>query len=290
MSSADDRGTWGRLALLRAPTRKTPAESKRSKPKLELRQGSRPSLDAKVTLVPAGDDAVVAVVTERATGRQISRMWVPLREETLADTTPPVGYALAKRALDLLAGGAATLLAAPLFSGLALAIIVDDPGPVLFHQRRSGLRGREFKMLKFRSMTTNADKTKAELRKKNESSAGVIFKLQRDPRVTRVGKFLRRLSLDELPQLFNVVFGDMTLVGPRPHPVEEVATYAPDQRDRLNAEPGITCLWQVMGRSLIPFDEQMKLDRLYIEHRSLELDLRILARTAHAVVSGRGAF
>jgi exopolysaccharide biosynthesis polyprenyl glycosylphosphotransferase len=182
------------------------------------------------------------------------------------------------------------VLTLPLMGLIALAIRLTSPGPVLFRQQRSGLHGRPFNMLKFRTMVTNAEQLKQELEALNEMS-GPVFKLSNDPRVTRVGRFLRRWSLDELPQLFNVLRGEMSLVGPRPLPVAEVERFDdPADRRRLSVKPGLTCLWQVGGRNEVRcFKDWVRLDLEYIDHWSLWLDLKILARTIPAVLRGTGA-
>lgn len=181
------------------------------------------------------------------------------------------------------------LLALPMLL-IALAIRISSPGPVLFRQKRAGLNGRPFIMLKFRSMVTDAEQRKAELEAINEMT-GPVFKVTNDPRVTRVGRFLRRWSLDELPQLINVLRGEMSLVGPRPLPVDEVARFDdPCHRRRLSVKPGLTCLWQVSGRNNVrDFNEWVRLDLHYIDNWSLWLDLKILLRTIPAVLSGAGA-
>jgi lipopolysaccharide/colanic/teichoic acid biosynthesis glycosyltransferase len=160
---------------------------------------------------------------------------------------------------------------------------------VLFRQTRVGRHGRLFVMLKFRSMVPDAEARKAGLMAQNEMSDGILFKIRRDPRVTRVGRLCRKLSLDELPQLFNVLRGEMSLVGPRPPVPSEVALYDPGHRRRLEALPGITGLWQVSGRNEINFQGQVQLDVAYIERQTLGLDLSILMRTIPAVLTGRGA-
>jgi lipopolysaccharide/colanic/teichoic acid biosynthesis glycosyltransferase len=196
---------------------------------------------------------------------------------------------MCKRLIDLLGAGAVLLLGIPLFCIVALAIKLEDGGPVFFRQVRIGKHGRRFHMYKFRSMARNAEALKAALMAQNEMPGGVLFKIRRDPRVTRVGRVCRRLSIDELPQVFNVLRGDMSLVGPRPPVPSEVALYDPHQRRRLGATPGITCLWQVSGRNDIDFVGQVRMDIQYIERQTLAMDLAILARTLPAVLSGRGA-
>jgi len=170
----------------------------------------------------------------------------------------------------------------------AIAIRLTSPGPILFRQKRSGLHGRQFTMYKFRSMIDNAEMLRAELEAFNEMS-GPVFKIKQDPRVTPIGKFLRKTSIDELPQLWNVLMGDMSLVGPRPLPVIETEAFDPWHRRRLSVKPGLTCLWQISGRSKIGFDQWIKLDLEYIDNWSLALDLKILLRTIPVVISGFGA-
>ena len=193
-----------------------------------------------------------------------------------------------KRLIDILGSAAALVLTGPLLALAALAIRLDSEGPVFFRQVRCGLNGRRFEMLKLRTMCADAESRKVELLHLNEMD-GPVFKIHDDPRVTRVGRFLRRWSLDELPQLWNVLRGDMSLVGPRPPTPDEVAKYEPTERRRLSMRPGITCLWQVSGRNQIGFSEWMKLDLLYIDSWSLLNDLRLLLRTLPAVLLRRGA-
>jgi exopolysaccharide biosynthesis polyprenyl glycosylphosphotransferase len=187
--------------------------------------------------------------------------------------------------------GAATLLVvfSPLLLTLAVLIRLDSPGPVLFRQVRVGRHGREFVIYKFRTMYTDAERRLAALRHLNDYD-GVLFKMRNDPRVTRTGKWLRRLSLDELPQLLNVLLGQMSLVGPRPPLPEEVAAYPDDARRRLVVKPGMTGLWQVSGRSDLPWEEAVRLDLRYVENWSIPLDLAILLRTLTAVTRGSGAY
>jgi exopolysaccharide biosynthesis polyprenyl glycosylphosphotransferase len=181
------------------------------------------------------------------------------------------------------------LLLIPVFVAIAVAIKVDTRGPAFFRQRRVGRGGKEFTILKFRTMVADADQRKAELQLRNEGS-GPLFKLHRDPRITRVGRLLRRTSLDELPQLVNVATGDMSLVGPRPHLPEEVALFGADLRPRLLVKPGLTGLWQVSGRSDLSLEESTRVDLRYVENWSLALDVTILWKTLSAVVRGSGAY
>jgi lipopolysaccharide/colanic/teichoic acid biosynthesis glycosyltransferase len=172
---------------------------------------------------------------------------------------------------------------------LAIIIKLDSPGPVFFRQPRLGKDGRPFMMLKLRSMTQDAAELHAVVATANEM-VGPVFKIRSDPRVTRVGRLIRKASLDELPQLWHVLRGDMSLVGPRPPIPEEVARYEPWQRERLAVKPGLTCTWQVGGRSDIPFDRWVQMDIDYVRRRSLALDLKILLQTIPAVLTGRGAY
>jgi exopolysaccharide biosynthesis polyprenyl glycosylphosphotransferase len=199
----------------------------------------------------------------------------------------PVQMAL-KRALDVVVAAAALVLLSPLLLVVSGLIALGSPGPVLFRQTRVGRHGKPFAMLKLRSMVEGAEGQRAMLAARNEQS-GPVFKIRDDPRVTRVGRFIRRYSIDELPQLVNVLCGDMSLVGPRPPLPEEVARYEPWQRRRLSVRPGITCLWQVSGRNAVSFEEWMYLDMRYIDHWSLDEDLKLILRTVPAVVTGRGA-
>jgi exopolysaccharide biosynthesis polyprenyl glycosylphosphotransferase len=198
-------------------------------------------------------------------------------------------WALAtKRAIDIVGAVAGILIAGPLFLLVALAIKLDSPGPVFFVQRRCGLRGRTFPFIKFRTMYTDAEAQLEVLRVHNEVT-GPVFKMKKDPRVTRVGRVLRKYSIDELPQLWNVLVGHMSLVGPRPPIPGEVSQYDLAVRRRLSVRPGLTCLWQVRGRSLIPFEDWMRLDLEYIDRWSLMLDFRILLLTIPAVLKAQGA-
>jgi exopolysaccharide biosynthesis polyprenyl glycosylphosphotransferase len=194
-----------------------------------------------------------------------------------------------KRAFDVLLSAFLMVVGFPLACLIALAIKLDSPGPVLFKQVRVGQGGNPFVFYKFRSMFVGAEGIKKEFLHLNEMD-GPVFKLFNDPRITRVGRLLRKSSLDEFPQLYNVLRGEMSLVGPRPPVPEEVRLYKPWHMARLAVKPGITCLWQVSGRSYVAFDEWMRLDIAYIRDRSFLLDLRVLIKTIPAVLSGRGAY
>jgi exopolysaccharide biosynthesis polyprenyl glycosylphosphotransferase len=194
-----------------------------------------------------------------------------------------------KRLLDIVVSLALLAGLSPLLLLISLLVNLEDGGPVFFVQTRVGRHGRPFRMFKFRSMCRDAEVRLAELLARNRHAQGVTFKLERDPRITRVGRWLRRFSLDELPQLFNVLRGEMSLVGPRPPVPREVALYRPADRRRLAVKPGLTCFWQIGGRSEIDFSGQVQLDVQYIENQSLGLDLVILLKTVPAVFSARGA-
>jgi exopolysaccharide biosynthesis polyprenyl glycosylphosphotransferase len=197
-------------------------------------------------------------------------------------------YAL-KRAIDV----GIVIILMPIWGTLSLIIMLliklDSPGPAIFRQTRIGRNGRPFEFLKFRTMVCNAEALKEQLLSQNERQ-GAVFKMKNDPRRTRIGRWLRKMSLDELPQFLNVLRGEMSLVGPRPAVPEEVAQYETWQKRRLEVMPGCTGLWQVMGRSNTSFDEMVRLDIYYAEHWSVALDLRIMLLTIPAILSGRGAY
>ncbi len=201
----------------------------------------------------------------------------------------PRGYRIAKRILDIVVASVGLVLLAPLMLLIAIAIKLDSPGPVLFRQVRIGKGGKPFWFIKFRSMVKNAEQIKRDLIPKNEVRGGPVFKMRNDPRVTRVGRFLRRYSLDELPQLIHVLHGEMSLVGPRPPLPSEVASYGEWEMRRLSVPPGLTCLWQISGRSNIGFREWVELDHIYIDTMSFWTDLKILLFTVPAVITGKGA-
>lgn len=173
---------------------------------------------------------------------------------------------------------------------VAMAIRIDTVGPPLFFQKRTGKNSKRFNMWKFRSMYQDAEARKAALMKQNEMDGGVLFKMKKDPRITPAGEFIRKFSIDELPQLWNVLKGDMSLVGPRPPIPYEVAQYSAYQRQRLGIQPGITCIWQVSGRSDIPFPQQVEMDLDYINQQSFLFDIALMFKTIPAVLKGRGAY
>ncbi len=200
------------------------------------------------------------------------------------------GTQVLKRLVDVVASFAALVVLMPFFVALAIAIRVESRGPALFKQTRIGARGEPFTMYKFRSMYMDAEERKKELAAQNEMAGGVLFKMKKDPRITRIGRLIRKTSVDELPQLWNVFKGEMSLVGPRPPVPNEVADYSLEDHRRLEVTPGITCIWQVTGRSDIPFDQQVELDSLYIESQTFTGDLKLLLKTIPAVLLGRGAY
>ncbi len=195
-----------------------------------------------------------------------------------------------KRYFDIVVSFLALLFFSPLMFLVAVLIKLESRGPIVFQQVRVGQYGRHFKFFKFRSMYNDSSRLKVELWSQNQSSDGVIFKMRRDPRITRVGRFIRKFSIDELPQLFNVLNGDMSLVGPRPPLPSEVKEYTLEDRKRLNVLPGITCIWQTSGRSDIPFKRQVELDKEYIANQGFWRDVWILLKTIPAVFIGRGAY
>jgi exopolysaccharide biosynthesis WecB/TagA/CpsF family protein len=195
-----------------------------------------------------------------------------------------------KRLFDVLAGTFLLFVLSPVFMLIIPLIRLESPGPAFYSQMRVGFRGEMFKLWKFRSMYQDAEARRETLEKENEMSGGVIFKMKRDPRITRMGRFIRKMSIDELPQLWNVIMGDMSLVGPRPALASEVELYSIEERVRLMAKPGLTCIWQVTGRSEIPFPQQVKLDEEYLYRQSLVTDIKLLLQTIPAVLRGKGAY
>lgn len=234
--------------------------------------------------------AVVPSLSDISTGRIAMR---PVGGLPLVHVGQPQSLGASrglKRAFDLLGATALLLLASPVMLTFALATKLQDGGPVLFRQTRVGRDGELFECLKFRSMVVDAEAQLPGITHLNQNSDGVLFKVARDPRVTRVGALMRRLSIDELPQLVNVVNGDMSLVGPRPALPSEVRRYVPDVQRRLHVRPGVTGLWQVSGRSDLSWEDTVRLDLYYVDNWSLVQDLSILAKTVHAVVRPRGAY
>lgn len=237
------------------------------------------ALGVKVSVLPR----LLEVVGSTSTFDDLDGMWLlGVRQYGLARSSE-----LLKRSMDIVAAVAGLVVLGPLFAMLTLAVKLDSPGPVFFRQRRIGRRGDTFSMLKFRSMVKDAERMKDRIRAMNEAEGG-LFKISADPRMTRTGRFLRRTSLDELPQLINVLRGDMSLVGPRPLVPDEDALIEGWQRRRLAVKPGMTGLWQIFGSSRIPMHEMVKIDYIYGANWSLWLDLRILLRTIPYMLSRRG--
>ncbi|MEU5895241.1 MULTISPECIES: sugar transferase [Streptomyces] len=239
-----------------------------------------------------GSDAemVVAPVLMEVAGPRLhvdAVLGIPLLRVSMPTFTG--GRRVVKGIVDRLGAAFLLILFAPLMVLVGLLVLADSRGGALYRQRRVGKDGREFTIFKFRTMVTGAHDARAQLADRNEG-AGLLFKLRRDPRVTRVGAVLRRYSIDELPQLFNVLTGSMSLVGPRPPLPEESAAYGPDIRRRLLVKPGLTGLWQISGRSDLPWEEAVRLDLRYVEDWSLALDTVILWKTLRAVIHGQGAY
>lgn len=199
------------------------------------------------------------------------------------------GYLAVKRIFDIAAALAGLILLSPLLAAIAFAIKFDSPGPVFFSQKRNGFKGKVFNMYKFRSMVPDAEQRLKELESKNEVS-GPMFKIKEDPRITKVGRIIRKTSMDELPQLFNVLAGDMSIVGPRPPIVSEVQKYDPWHSLRLSAKPGLTGLWQISGRNAVGFEEMIRLDLKYIRERSFRYDLKIILKTIPVLLGDSKAF
>ncbi|HIM08621.1 MAG TPA: sugar transferase [Gammaproteobacteria bacterium] len=197
---------------------------------------------------------------------------------------------LSIRSFDLFVTLMALLILAPLLLIVVCCIVIDSPGAIFYSQKRVGINGRIFDFWKFRSMVVNAEQQKDALISDRGAADSVRFKMKQDPRITRVGRFIRKYSIDELPQLWNVLKGDMSLVGPRPPVPKEVNIYSSSDRRRMRIIPGITCIWQVSGRSEIPFEEQVKLDEDYILSASFWTNVKLLLRTIPAVLFGKGAY
>lgn len=214
----------------------------------------------------------------------------PVRDALIGHAARRRAYLAASRCVDVAVASFALLMALPVIATAAVAIKLTSRGPVFFRQKRAGFGGEPFVMFKLRTMYAGADDDKELFRNRNGMSTGPCFKMRRDPRVTTVGRWLRRLSIDELPQLLNVLRGEMALVGPRPLPMDEARTETKLQRLRMTVKPGLTCLWQVSGRTEIPYEEWLALDVWYIRQQSLRLDFEILVRTIPAVLSMRGAY
>lgn len=226
----------------------------------------------------------------RSIERRSSRRGIRLRLKMVVwHSTLIIAYAT-KRLMDIIISSSAIIALSPLMIAVAFGIKFESKGPIIFKQVRVGKNGRHFDFYKFRSMRISAEAEKLKMFSKNESKDGVIFKMKKDPRVTRIGSFIRKFSIDELPQLFNVLEGSMSLVGPRPPLPSEVQNYTLEDRKRLHIKPGITCIWQVSGRSDIPFKQQVMLDEQYIKSHGAFKDMLILLKTIPAVITGKGAY
>jgi len=260
-TAAEDHAAPSVLTLIPGPFVFTNKQSRKRMP-------SPPDLERLARAPARRDDAAWAVAVRAPAG---------------------AGYLRLKRLLDVGVAGAGLIVLSLVLLLIAAVIAAESGGPVFFHQMRVGKNGRWFRFYKFRSMVREAEAIKTHLTRHNEAD-GPIFKMRDDPRVTRVGKFLRRYSLDELPQLVNVLRGEMSLVGPRPHLPDEVEKYTERQKARLRVQPGLLCLREVFGRSHLTFERWIDLDLMYIEYRSLAMDLRILLRTLPAVFKGDGAY
>ena len=197
-------------------------------------------------------------------------------------------YNAIKRFIDILLSLLGLIIVSPIMLIVAILIKLESTGPIIFSQKRVGLNGKEFNMLKFRSMVQNAEELKEKLQKQNEMS-GPMFKIKEDPRVTKVGRFIRKTSIDELPQLINILKGEMSLVGPRPSLPKEVAKFEPWMLERLKVKPGLTCYWQVSGRNNIDFEDWMKLDIKYVKDRNLGLDIKLIFKTFFVLFGDKNA-
>ncbi len=214
---------------------------------------------------------------------------IPQEEGIIIDYVPRPSYEFVKRIFDVFCSLLALIVLSPLMLVTAIAV-KSDGGNVIYSQTRIGKNGKPFKMYKFRSMCPDADKRLDELLKYNHYSSGPAFKMRDDPRVTKVGKFIRKYSIDELPQLVNIIKGDMSIVGPRPPLPREVEQYSDYQKQRLLITPGLTCYWQTYGRSDLSFDDWIKMDIKYIQNRSMMLDIELIIKTIFAVLFKRGAY
>jgi lipopolysaccharide/colanic/teichoic acid biosynthesis glycosyltransferase len=221
-----------------------------------------------------------------------SRIWQRTRRRGAAGLTVAgeTAYELSKRSFDVMLALLLLVLSFPLLLVIAAAIKLTDGGPVLYWQRRVGMWGETFPFPKFRSMVVRADEMVGSLAAKNQHGSGITFKMKRDPRVTWIGRIIRRFSLDEFPQLWCVLRGHMSLVGPRPALPREVDRYTQKHRRRLGVRPGLTCIWQVSGRADIPFEKQVQMDVDYVESHTFWMDLKLVAFTVPAVLTGRGAY
>ena len=208
--------------------------------------------------------------------------------EVIENERSNILYEVIKRIIDIVASFIGLILLSPLILIVSILIKLESKGEVIFKQKRVGLNGKEFYMYKFRSMVINAEELKEQLESQNEMS-GPMFKIKDDPRITKVGKFIRKTSIDELPQLINVIKGDMSLVGPRPSLPKEVKKFEQWMMERLEVKPGLTCIWQVSGRNNIDFEDWMKLDIKYIRERSFKLDMKLILKTVLVLLGDKNA-
>ena len=208
--------------------------------------------------------------------------------EVIENERSNILYEVIKRIIDIVASFTGLILLSPLILIVSMLIKLESKGEVIFKQKRVGLNGKEFYMYKFRSMVINAEELKEQLESQNEMS-GPMFKIKDDPRITKVGKFIRKTSIDELPQLINVIKGDMSLVGPRPSLPKEVEEFETWMRERLEVKPGLTCIWQVSGRNNIDFEDWMKLDIKYVRERSFKLDIKLILKTVLVLFGDKNA-
>ena len=208
--------------------------------------------------------------------------------EVIENERSNILYEVIKRIIDIVASFIGLILLSPLILIVSILIKLESKGEVIFKQKRVGLNGKEFYMYKFRSMVINAEELKEQLESQNEMS-GPMFKIKDDPRITKVGKFIRKTSIDELPQLINVIKGDMSLVGPRPSLPKEVEKFEPWMMERLEVKPGLTCIWQISGRNNIDFEDWMKLDIKYVRERSFKLDIKLILKTVLVLFGDKNA-
>ena len=211
-----------------------------------------------------------------------------IKDELIMNDSSRIGYRFIKRTIDIIFSILGLVLLSPLLIIIAIIIKIDSKGPIFFAQERVGYKGNHFKMYKFRSMVLNAEELKEKLQEKNEMS-GPMFKMKDDPRVTKIGKFIRKTSIDELPQLINVLLGQMSLVGPRPSLPKEVEKFETWMLERLNVKPGLTCYWQVSGRNDIDFEDWMKLDIKYVNERNLWIDIKLIFKTVFVLFGDKHA-
>lgn len=209
-------------------------------------------------------------------------------DDKLIKVRPNKLYLYSKRIMDIVGSLIGIIILSPLYLLIAILIKLDSKGPIIFSQERVGLNGQKFKMYKFRSMVVNAEELKEKLKKRNERK-GPMFKIKQDPRVTKIGRFIRRTSIDELPQLINVLKGEMSLVGPRPSLPKEVMQFESWMLERLDVKPGLTCYWQVQGRDDIPFEEWMELDIKYVRQRNMWIDIKLIFKTFTVLIGDKNA-